>query len=273
MKDAKILFKKAIEKKRPIRIKLLGDSITHGVGGTGWAMVGEPIVEDFKRSPDSFCWAKLFRDYMKEKYDAEVINNGCTGTTIQFIIEHFETLVSADDDLVICTIGTNNRHRSKELGERPSREEWGKVFYDAVLTLDGMFKAKGKRVIFVANRKEDIVFADVYFEVTGISEVTANALCVQNESIYLQSGDARIGLINNVRSEPCTVRTEDENGALIEAVHPDKKSVYGMAQIKGVWHEEGFVVEGMYLATVGSTLDIYTKYASCTITITSIEQK
>jgi hypothetical protein len=129
------------------------------------------------------------------------------------------------------------------------------------------------RVIFVANRKEDIVFADVYFEVTGISEVTANALCVQNESIYLQSGDARIGLINNVRSEPCTVRTEDENGALIEAVHPDKKSVYGMAQIKGLWHEEGFVVEGMYLATVGSTLDIYTKYASCTITITSIEQK
>lgn len=151
MKDAKILFKKAIEKKRPIRIKLLGDSITHGVGGTGWAMVGEPIVEDFKRSPDSFCWAKLFKDYMKEKYGAEVTNNGCSGTTIQFIIEHFETLVSADDDLVICTIGTNNRHRNKDLGERPSREEWGKVFFDAVLALNEKFEEKKIPVIFVAN--------------------------------------------------------------------------------------------------------------------------
>lgn len=151
MRCAKELFLNTIREKKPLRIKLLGDSITHGVGGTGWAMVGEPIVEDFKRSPDSFCWAKLFRDYMKEKYDAEVINNGCTGTTIQFIIEHFETLVSADDDLVICTIGTNNRHRNKDLGERPSREEWGKVFYDAVLQLNAMFEEKGKSVIFVAN--------------------------------------------------------------------------------------------------------------------------
>lgn len=151
MKNAKELFKEAIGKKKNITVKLLGDSITHGVGGTGWAMVGEPIVEDFKRSPDSFCWAKLFSDLMKEKYAATVVNNGCSGTTVQFIIEHFDALVSDADDLVICTIGTNNRHRYKELGDAPSREEWGKVFYDAVLTLDGMFKAKGIPVIFVAN--------------------------------------------------------------------------------------------------------------------------
>lgn len=150
MKDAKKIFKKALEKKT-IHVKLLGDSITHGVGGTGWEMNGEPIVEDFKRSPDSFCWAKLFKDYMKEKYGAEVTNNGCTGTTIQFIIEHFDTLVSDADDLCICTIGTNNRHRGKDLGDRPSREEWGKVFYDAVLQLNAMFEEKGIPVIFVAN--------------------------------------------------------------------------------------------------------------------------
>lgn len=151
MRFAKELFLNAIHEKKPIRIKLLGDSITHGVGGTGWEMNGEPIVEDFKRSPKSFCWATLFRDYMKEKYGAEVINNGCTGTTIQFIIEHFDALVSADDDLVICTIGTNNRHRPKELGDRLSREEWGKVVFDAVLALNALFEEKKKPVIFVAN--------------------------------------------------------------------------------------------------------------------------
>lgn len=30
------IFKELISKDRHVHIKLLGDSITHGVGGTGW---------------------------------------------------------------------------------------------------------------------------------------------------------------------------------------------------------------------------------------------
>ena len=174
MKDAKELFKKALEKKGTLNVKLLGDSITHGVGGTGWAMEGESIVEDFKRSPNSFCWAKLFSDYVKEKYGAEVTNNGCTGTTIQFILEHFETLVSDTDDLVICTIGTNNRHRSKDLGDRPSREEWGRVFYDAVLQLNEKFEERCIPVIFVANlpaAKNNEVDGETYYRILHMDDI------------------------------------------------------------------------------------------------------
>ena len=129
------------------------------------------------------------------------------------------------------------------------------------------------RALFVNNTRESVVFADVYFEVVGVSDVTADALCVQNESIYLQSSDVRVGLVNMVKSEPCRIWTENEDGILVEAVHPNKQTVYGKAQIKGVWHEDGFMVDGTYLVTVGNTLDIYTKYASCTITITSIMEK
>ena len=174
MKDAKELFKKALEKKGTLNVKLLGDSITHGVGGTGWAMEGESIVEDFKRSPNSFCWAKLFSDYVKEKYGAEVTNNGCTGTTIQFILKHFETLVSDTDDLVICTIGTNNRHRSKDLGDRPSREEWGRVFYDAVLQLNEKFEERCIPVIFVANlpaAKNNEVDGETYYRILHMDDI------------------------------------------------------------------------------------------------------
>ena len=176
MKDAKELFKKALEKKGTITVKLLGDSITHGVGGTGWAMEGDPIVEDFKRSPNSFCWANLFRDHMKEKYGAEVINNGCTGTTIQFILEHFETLVTDAEDLVICTIGTNNRHRGKDLGDAPSREEWGKVFYDAVLALNEKFEERGIPVIFVANlpaAQSNEVDGATYYRILHMDDINA----------------------------------------------------------------------------------------------------
>ena len=166
----------ALKTGKKLQIKLLGDSITHGVGGTGWAMEGESIVEDFKRSPNSFCWAKLFSEHMKKKHGAEVTNNGCTGTTIQFILEHFDTLVSDTDDLVICTIGTNNRHRGKDLGDAPSREEWGKVFYDAVMELHARFEAKGVPVIFVANlpaAANNELDGETYYRILHMDDINA----------------------------------------------------------------------------------------------------
>ena len=128
------------------------------------------------------------------------------------------------------------------------------------------------RWIMISNAKEEIVYTDVYFEVKGISEVTANALCAENEAIYLQSNDVNIGVFTELASEPLTVWAEDENGYLIEAVHPDKMAVYGKAQIRGVWYQDGFLVDGTYFAKVGQTFDIYTKYASCTITVTAITE-
>lgn len=134
-----------------MKIKLLGDSITHGVGGSGFEQNGAHIVGEYSRSPESFCWANLFRDYMAREYSAEVINNGCSGTKIEFIIENFDTLVEDDDDLIICTIGTNNRHQYKETGERRTREDFGEEFYKKVLRLNEMLVGRGKRVIFISN--------------------------------------------------------------------------------------------------------------------------
>ena len=129
------------------------------------------------------------------------------------------------------------------------------------------------RSIMINNAQEEIVYTDVYFEVKGISEVTANALCAADEPIYLQSNDVKIGIFSAVNVEPLKVWAEDENGRLIEVLHPDKKTVYGKAQIKGIWYEDGFLVDGTYFAKVGQTFDIYTKYASCTITVTAITEK
>ena len=133
------------------RIKLLGDSITHGVGGDGFEQNGEHIVAEFSRNPNGYCWAKLFADYMKDKYSATVINNACTGTKIEFVLENFDTLVDRDDDLVICTIGTNNRHFYKCDGNKPEREKFLSEFYENVIKLYEAFKNKGNSFILVAN--------------------------------------------------------------------------------------------------------------------------
>lgn len=151
MKNASEIFNSILNSKEKITVKLLGDSITHGVGGEGFEQIGEHIVTCFSRSPHSYCWANLFRDYMLEKYGATVINNACTGTKIEFIIEHFDELVSPCDDVVICTIGTNNRHWMIEDGPKPDRDVYFEQFYGNILKLHELFVKAEKAVILVAN--------------------------------------------------------------------------------------------------------------------------
>ena len=145
------LLKNILDSKSNVRIKLLGDSITHGVGGTGFEQNGYSFIKGYARNPDGYCWANKFQKYMEENFDCSVVINACTGTTIEFIINNFDVLVDKDDDIIICTIGTNNRHIRFDSGEKLSREELGTRFYNNILKLYGMFKEAGKEVIFVAN--------------------------------------------------------------------------------------------------------------------------
>ena len=151
--SAKELFKKIIigDATKGKKLKLVGDSITHGVGGSGFAQSGEVIVEGWKRNPDGFCWAKLFSEILYERFGCHVVNNACTGTNIEFVIKNFTTLVDTDDDLVICTIGTNNRHQNKSDGEKKTREEMFSSFLENVKKLANMFCETSVPVIFVAN--------------------------------------------------------------------------------------------------------------------------
>ena len=145
------IMSKVILADKTVHIKLLGDSITHGMGGEGFLQSGAPIVEDFKRNPDGYCWAKLFKDFMEAQYNCTVTNNACSGVTIEFLLEHFDTLVSEEDDIIICAIGTNNRNASYDLGKKPDKQEFLKQFRDKIVLLNDKIKAAGKKVIFIAN--------------------------------------------------------------------------------------------------------------------------
>lgn len=99
---------------KPFKIVLGGDSITHGVGGTGWAQDGDEIVtyngRTWNHNTQGYCWAKLFKEYIESNYNATVTNNGCTGSDSSTWNGAKETLIPTDTDLVILTIGTNDRN-------------------------------------------------------------------------------------------------------------------------------------------------------------------
>ncbi len=145
------IMSKVILTDRTVNIKLLGDSITHGVGGTGFEQNGEPIVEDFARNKDGYCWAKMFKEHMEKQFNCTVTNNACTGTTIEFIINNFNRLVDEEDDIIICTIGTNNRHQLFADGPKNKKREHMENFYNSIIRLNYMFEEARKDVIFVAN--------------------------------------------------------------------------------------------------------------------------
>ncbi len=145
------LFSQVILAEKTVRIKLLGDSITHGVGGTGFAQNGEPITDGFSRNPEGHCWANMFKAYLESQYDSTVINNACTGTNIEFVIAHFDELVDVEDDIVICVIGTNNRHQHFWDGPKRDRRVHMEMFYRNILALHEKFIKADKKVIFAAN--------------------------------------------------------------------------------------------------------------------------
>lgn len=54
------------------QIKLIGDSITHGVGGTGFAQDGETIYSNWKVNTSGYCWANLLKGYIEGKFNRDI---------------------------------------------------------------------------------------------------------------------------------------------------------------------------------------------------------
>jgi hypothetical protein len=128
------------------------------------------------------------------------------------------------------------------------------------------------RAIFIGNAKKEITTAKVVFEVSGISSVTAEALCIPEQPLYLQSDDTWIGTVVSAVASPQKVWEKDETGMLQSAFHPEKKTVRAEAVISGTWSEDGFLIGGTNLAAVGKNFAIYTPSVSCTVTVVSVSE-
>lgn len=71
------IFYKLVNATDKLNVKLIGDSITHGVGGTGFtndAEHGEHIVGDQYVNTNGHCWANSLKDYLEEKFNCTCNN-------------------------------------------------------------------------------------------------------------------------------------------------------------------------------------------------------
>ena len=137
------------------KIVLGGDSITHGVGGTGFAQDGDLIIAatnrtgQMNRNPNGYCWAKLFKEYIETSYNATVTNNGCTGTYSGWWDEFKADLIPPGTDLFILTIGTNDRNNSAYTGT--TREAQLASYYTHIKSIVEYCLAQGTRVLLCSS--------------------------------------------------------------------------------------------------------------------------
>lgn len=107
--------------KPKIKIKLIGDSITHGFGGTGYtndAEHGGLIYTDGDRSwyvnSGGVCWANMLKNYLEGKYHCTVKNYGTSGRASGHLRMYLDQLIDNDDSIIICMIGTNDRNNESD---------------------------------------------------------------------------------------------------------------------------------------------------------------
>lgn len=134
--------------KNPLNIKLLGDSITAGVGGTGYdasASGGGELICNYAGGIYSNvrgkCWANSLKAYWEEKFDVSVKNFGWSGIATNSLITYWSQIVHTDDDVLICTIGTNDRADCVNVTQ----------FIDRLETLYVKSVADGKLLVLIAS--------------------------------------------------------------------------------------------------------------------------
>ncbi len=148
------------------KIKVIGDSITHGVGSTGFqATYGDGnvicIIDEmsgsngcsFRVNTKGVCWANSFKKYIETKYPHVTVN--CWGTrgmsahswltrghTENNVFKNcLEQLITDEDELVICLIGTNDRSQGANIEE----------FALNMTTVINYILGKGKKLLLMSS--------------------------------------------------------------------------------------------------------------------------
>lgn len=138
-----------------IQIKLIGDSITAGFGGTGYdaseAGGGEHIYDSYYSNIHGHCWANSLKTYFESMFNCVVKNWGTTGRDSTNIYQHLSDLIEADDDIVICSIGTNDRRDVDDNYDTG----WGapkttRLIQDNLQGIYTYCKRNGKEIIFIS---------------------------------------------------------------------------------------------------------------------------
>lgn len=125
---------------KTLKIKLLGDSLTEGYGGTGFE---QSSVIGTETNLTGVCWANMLRSYMTSKFDCSFINLGSTSMNSQKMYNNIflsPVLIDGTEDVVILMIGTNDRKTNTQ-----------QDFYNNLKAIVEKIKLNGTAVVLMSS--------------------------------------------------------------------------------------------------------------------------
>lgn len=192
-------------------IKLIGDSITAGVGGTGYDVSanggGVLLWNDTYTNVKGTCWANMLKSYWEKKYGCTVLNYGYSGIASAQIIKHIDTLVEDSDDVVVCMIGTNDRI--------PSQNANLAEYMVKMQQIVKLVKSKGKDIVLMANIPASVsneVDTTRVFHMEDVDNAVAY-VAAQNAMEYVS--------VYKLFTEYCTYTGTSIDSLLSDGLHPN----------------------------------------------------
>lgn len=164
---------------KTLKIKLLGDSITEGYGGTGFVKSSEIGVET---NTSGVCWANMLREYMTEKFGCTFVNLGSSGMNSQTMYNNIfvsPKLIDGSEDVVLLMIGTNDRKKNTKA-----------TFYSNLKAIIEKIQANGTKVVIMSSipssAKEEAITTNAYHmdDVDDIIMKVATDLNIEYISLY-----------------------------------------------------------------------------------------
>ena len=204
------LLSKAMSGERLI-IKLLGDSITAGYGGTGYNASadggGDLLFWNSYENLEGHCWANSLKSYLQDKFSNVFVKNyGVTGAKSSDLINYFNTIVKSPDDIVIVMIGTNDR------GQSNPRQ----FLYNNLVTLKSKLDDLGKPMIVMAN-----IPASVNNETTGAEKLMHMEDVAQVVRAFAQDHSVPFVDVYDLFIEYCISTGTDIDSLLGDGLHPN----------------------------------------------------
>ena len=148
-KSAASVMSKLILPNKPFTVKLIGDSITQGVGSSDYDASGDVIISDnptaWSRNVGAKAWAAMFEARVAND-NISVINNGVRGCSTHQILYYWNQLIDGMEDIVICMLGTNNRTTADNATFSYTKQS----FYDELQIIKNRLELNGTEIIFMS---------------------------------------------------------------------------------------------------------------------------
>jgi hypothetical protein len=139
-----------------------------------------------------------------------------------------------------------------------------------IIIITAIIAALSLRIYNIFGTENDICLVEATFTVNGISD--KNLHLADGAKLYSPETNEEVGYIKSFTVYDTTELVYNENGELVEAVVPGKKTIKGTVILTCEKTEHGFYIDSTKLLTVGESLHLYTATHEMVFTLNSVKE-